>query len=346
MAKFTPEDRQNRHSRNSIWRHFEKHAPFGIDGVVGLHVSTVIRLVLVRVVIAGAFGMCAATDQRVLIPGIGPIGNVELVCTGFSVAEGPVCDAAGTLYFSDIHSGNGRIYRLDNAGQLTLFIDGTDKANGLAFNAGGELLACQMSGRVVAFAPDGRSSRVLADNYCGARFNAPNDLAIDRCGGVWFTDPTFGCGLFAPHPWRRGVYYISPDGNLTRVIDQLPNPNGVVLSPDESTLYVVCTFHKHVLAYPVLAPGKIGSGRVFCRMQRTALPIYVGGDGAAVDAAGNLYVASHRGIQVFDPTGAPLGIIGVPECPTNVAFGGPDRRTLYITAWRSLYRARMLVPGL
>jgi len=293
-----------------------------------------------------------------LIPGIGPVGPVELVYTGFSVAEGPTCDRNGNLFFTNIHTANGILHKLDLHGRLTTVFNGTDRANGLCFNAQGEIVACQMNGRVVAYSPDG-SMRVLADNFQGRRFNAPNDLAIDLHGGIYFTDPVFGAGPVPPQILHKGVYYISPPlalpsapggvrGEVSRVINNLPNPNGITFSPDHGILYVVCSFCQEVNAYPVLGPGKLGPARVFCKLKRSRLPIFVGGDGATVDADGNLYVTSCSGIQVFNAHGQMLGIIDVPDCPTNVAFGGTDGRTLYITTWHSLYRARMLTgrsPG-
>src|SRR5262249_42980954 len=177
-------------------------------------------------------------DEPRPIPGVGPAGKVVKLHTDFKFTEGPAADRDGNLYFSDIP--NERIHKVDRDGKLSVFREKSNRANGLKVNAKGEVVACEMAGRVVAISPDGKSVRVLADKYEGQPFNAPNDLVIDKQGGVYFTDPSFG----APMPLPQGktaVYYIAPDGKVTRLIDDLTQPNGVTLSPDEKTLYVIPT---------------------------------------------------------------------------------------------------------
>jgi gluconolactonase len=273
----------------------------------------------------------------------GPTGTPVKIATGFVYTEGPVVDFQDHLYFTDQRDGGGKIYRLDRAGKLDLLVACSGRANGLAINPQGELVACQMNGRIVAYSLDGKSCRVLADSYHGRRFNAPNDLVIDRGGGIYFTDPVFGAPR--PLPQRKAaVYYLGPDGAVTRLIDDLANPNGIGLSPDEQTLYVVPSMQPEVMAYPILEPGKLGPDRVFARVRRDWVPLYVGGDGMAVDGGGNLYIASHRGIQIFDPCGRLLRIVSLREHPSNVAFN-LDGTTLYITARHSIYAAQMCDPA-
>jgi gluconolactonase len=278
------------------------------------------------------------------IPGIGPAGKIVKLHTGFKFTEGPAVDHAGNVYFSDIP--NQRIHKVDTKGNLSLFREKTNRANGLMVNAKGEIVACEMEGRVVVLSPDGKERRVLAEKYNGKRFNAPNDLVIDRDGGVYFTDPDFGAPSPPPQD-KTAVYYIAPAGQVTRLIDDLNKPNGVILSPDEKTLYVIPTGSADMMAYPVETPGRLGRGRVFCTLQqppgkRKGLP---GGDGLTIDTKGNLYITSALGLQVFDPEGKPLGIIAIPEQPANVTFGGPDMRTLYVTARTSLYTVPMEATG-
>ena len=201
-----------------------------------------------------------------------------------------------------------------------------------------------MAGRVVAISPDGKEVRVLADKFEGKPFNAPNDLVIDKRGGVYFTDPSFGASKPLPQG-TTGVYYIAPDGKVTRLIDDLGLPNGVILSPDETTLYVIPTGPADMMAYPVEAPGKLGKGRVFCSLRGKGSKKGTGGDGCTIDTKGNLYVTSQIGLQVFDPAGKFQGSIAFPEQPANVTFGGPDMRTLYVTARTSLYTVRMEASG-
>jgi gluconolactonase len=186
--------------------------------------------------------------------------------------------------------------------------------------------------------------RALAGTYEGKRFNAPNDLVVDRSGGVYFTDPHFR----APEPLPQAVtavYYIAAGGKVSRLIDDLKAPNGVILSPDEKTLYVIPSMQEEMMAYPVEAPGKLGKGRVFCRTKQAEGRQGTGGDGLTIDTKGNLYIATGLGLQVFNPHGELLGIIALPEAPANVTFGGKDRKTLYVTARTSLYTAPMEAQG-
>ncbi len=277
------------------------------------------------------------------IPGVGPTGKITKLHTNFKFTEGPAADHQGqVVYFTDIP--DNKIYKVDTAGKLSVFREGSNHANGLMVNARGEVAACEMDGRIVAISPDGTKVRVLADKYDGKRFNAPNDLVIAKEGGVYFTDPAFR----APKPLPQGktaVYYVSPLGKVTRLIDDLPNPNGVILSPDEKTLYVIPSGQAEMMAYPVEGPGKIGKGRVFCTLKQPKGKKGGGGDGLTVDTKGNLYITSALGLQVYDPAGKLLGIIAFPEQPANVTFGGPDRRTLYVTARTSLYTAPMAATG-
>ncbi len=283
-----------------------------------------------------------AGEKPDAIPGLGPTGPAVKLHTKFAFTEGPAADRDGNVYFSDIP--NQKIHKVDTKGNLTLFREKTNRANGLMVNAEGEVVACEMAGQVAAYSADGKSRRVLADKHHGKRFNAPNDLVIDKQGGVYFTDPAFG----APRPLpqdKTAVYYLAPGGKTTRLIDDLPNPNGVILSPDEKTLYVIPSGQADMMSYPVEAPGKLGKGKVFCTLRQPKGVKNSGGDGLTVDVKGNLYITSQLGLQVFDSAGKYLGLIKVPEVPANVTFGGTDFKTLYVTARTSLYTIPMEVAG-
>ncbi len=277
------------------------------------------------------------------ISGIGPIsGKVDRFRAGFRFAEGPTADADGNVYFSDIPEQ--KIYKVTPQGKIYLFRDNTNHANGLAVNTRGDIVACEMDGRIVVISRNGKSLTVLANQFDSKRFNAPNDLAVDRSGGIYFTDPD----LRAPKPLPQGmtaIYYITPERRVARLIETLPNPKGLCLSPDEKTLYVVLSGHPKVFAYPITSPGRVGLRQEFCTLEHSATSSTRGGNGATVDSKGNVYVASPRGVQVFDSKGAHLGTINAPEPPSNVTFGGPDFKTLYITTTHSLYTARMEVAG-
>jgi gluconolactonase len=277
------------------------------------------------------------------IRGLGPVGPIKKLYTDFKFTEGAAADKEGNVYFNDIP--NSTTYKVDLEGKRSVFRTETNRANGQKVNSQGEVVACEMgSGRVVAVSPDGKKVRVLASKYNGKRFNAPNDVVLDRQDNAYFTDPTFG----APTPLPQGkaaVYFIPTKGEVTRLLDALPNPNGIILSPDGKTLYVIPSGQPEMMAYPVEAPGKIGKGRVFCKLKQAPNSKFVGGDGCTIDVKGNLYITSALGLQVFDAEGQLLGILEFPETPANVCFGGADGKTLFVTARTSLYTAPMEVQG-
>lgn len=276
------------------------------------------------------------------VPGIGPAGTVQKVHTGFNFTEGPASDGQGNLYFSDIP--NARIHRLDASGKLSVFTDKSRHANGLMFNHAGELVACEMDGQLAAWNVQTKKRRVLINSYQEKRFNAPNDLVIDRRGGIYFTDPYYR----APRPLpqgKLGVYYLSTNNDIARLLDILTTPNGIILSPDEKTLYVFPSDDHIMHAYEVLEPGKLGLGREFCTIKMPIGKKRGGCDGVTVDVKGNLYLTTKLGIQVFSAEGESLGIIELPEHPANVTFGGPENKTLYATARTSLYAVPMLIQG-
>ena len=283
----------------------------------------------------------AAAQERP-IAGVGPTAKVVRLHTGFRFTEGPAADAHGSVFFTDIP--NARIHKVDANGKLSVFAENSRRANGLMFTAQGVLVVCEGEGQVVAYAPDGKKRVVVAATFGDTRFNAPNDLVIDRRGGIYFTDPYFG----PPKPLPQGtlgVYYVAPNGTVSRVLTNLPHPNGVILSPDEKTLYVVPSRSAEVRAYPVVAPGKLGKGRVFATLKQPEGRTGTGGDGLTVDTRGNLYITSRLGIQVYSSAGRLLGVLAFPEQPSNVTFGGKDFKTLYVTARTSLYCLRMEAQG-
>jgi gluconolactonase len=274
---------------------------------------------------------------------IKPLGPVKKISGDFKFTEGPAADAQGNVYFTDIP--NERIHKIDLEGKITVFREKSNKANGLMVNKKGEIVGCEMEGQVVAYSADGKSRRVIVGQYNGVRFNSTNDLVIDKTGGIYFTDPEYN----APKPWPqtiRTIYYVDATGKVSRLIDKdLPNPNGIILSPDEKTLYVIPSSSSKMLVYPVLAPGKIGEGKVFCELAQRKGQNNGGGDGLAIDVKGNLYITTGLGVQIFSPEGKALGIIEVPEGPANCDFGGKDLKTLFITAKTSVYSVEMPIAG-
>ncbi|MBC7822242.1 MAG: DUF3500 domain-containing protein, partial [Planctomycetaceae bacterium] len=275
----------------------------------------------------------AATEA----PDQGNESDVTKLRGGFRFTEGPAADADGNVFFTDPQASV--IYKVDPKGTLTTFLENANGCNGLAFDARRRLIACEgRGGRVIAIDVTTKKIDVIADKFNGQRFISPNDLTIDQDGGVYFSDPAFREGDRPQN--KEAVYYVSPDGKVTRVIDDQPRPNGVRLSPDGKTLYVLLSGRAALLAYAVEAPGKLGHGEPFSEVGRP-------GDGLAVDGRGNLYVTqpSENRIQVLAPDGKPLRSIRVPEAPSNCTLGGPDFKTLFITARTSVYTSEVEVAG-
>ncbi len=279
--------------------------------------------------------LVAAAQENKPIPGIGPAGEIARLHTGFQFTEGPAVDPQGNVYFTDVR-GN-RIHKVDTEGKLSTFLEESQGCNGLMFDGKGRLIACQgLEKRIIAIDVPTKRISVVADKFEGAPFDRPNDLVVDREGGVYFTDP----GV-------RSVYYAAADGKAARLISDLPRPNGVILSPDEKTLIVLPSGTPDVMAYPVMSPGKIGTGRVLVKLEQAATGQPRGGDGLTVDTKGNLYLTqpSLQALQVVAPEGKTLGLIRFPERPSNCTFGGKDMKTLYVTAQTSIYAVRMEATG-
>ena len=259
--------------------------------------------------------------------------KVERVATGFGFLEGPAADADGNLYFSDIV--NERIHRWSPQTGITVFRERTGQANGLRVDLDGTLLVCEMANRqVTAIDQEGRRT-ILADRYEGQRLNSPNDLWVDPKGGIYFSDPRYG-PTDDQEIKGNHVFYLSPDREtLLRVTDDLIQPNGIVGTPDGSRVYIADQGAGRLWAYRPEADGALRDKRLF---------VSQGADGMTMDERGNLYLTG-QDITIFDPTGQQIGSIAIPEPPANLAFGGPDGTTLFITARRSLYRVEMLVTG-
>ncbi|HID75163.1 MAG TPA: SMP-30/gluconolactonase/LRE family protein, partial [Planctomycetaceae bacterium] len=262
-----------------------------------------------------------------------PGATVTRLATGFAFTEGPACDAEGNIFFTDIP--NNRIYRWSVEGKLTTFRENTGGANGLYFDAQGNLLACEGGNRrVTRIAPDGQRV-VLADRYEGKKLNSPNDLWVHPNGGVYFTDPRYGRQEGIEQDGFH-VYYLPPRGGaIVRVIDDLVKPNGVVGTPDGKLLYVADAGGGKTYVYRIQPDGSLTDRKLIAP---------VGSDGMTLDEQGNLYL-TRKVVHIYAPDGRKLGEIAVPEAPSNVCFGGRDRRTLFITARRGLYAIRMQVRG-
>ena len=296
------------------------------------------------------------------------VSSAPTVATSIAFTEGPACDAQGNLYFTDIV--NNRITLLEaGARYYRTFRQPSGRANGLLFDAQGRLLACEGN----EFGPNDGNRRitrtdlstgvveVLTDRFEGKRYNAPNDIAARSNGQLFFTDPNY-YDRSTMEMDHDSVYRINLDGSVTRIITQpqIQRPNGIALSPDEGTLYLVdsCPIaqgHRKIWAFDLSANGIPSNQRLVFDFG-----IGRGGDGMCVDSQGTLYIAAgvanartaHEttevppGVYVMKPDGTLLGRIPVYEdVITNCTWGGPDLRTLYITSGKTVYQVRVDIPG-
>ena len=281
------------------------------------------------------------------IPGVIAAGaRVELVRGGFKGLEGPVASPDGGLYFSDIPAS--RTYKLDAKGNIAVSRENTKGTNGLFLAKDGRLLGAESGGpRIVAVTADGRVT-ALATESGGKPLRAPNDLIADSKGGIYFTDP-------APRPApdvapkeSGNLHYIRPNGEVLLLDAEIRRPNGVTLSIDEKTLYVGDTEGEYVYAFDVQPDGRVGTKRQFAKLlepEKGSLGLRSRADGMALDSMGRVYVTTAAGIQVIDARGRHLGIVRLPAVARNLAFGGPRRQTLYLTALEGLYRVQALSEG-
>ena len=290
---------------------------------------------------------------------VAPGTPLERVAGGFEFTEGPVWARDGALLFSSPNTN--QVYRLVPGGSVTVFrshsgYTGVDigryhqpGSNGLTFDPLGRLTLCQHGNRrVVRVEPHGDVT-VLADRYEGKRLNSPNDLVYRSDGALYFTDPPFGLPEVFDDPKKElgfsGVFMVR-DGVVSLVDGSLAGPNGLAFSPDERSLYVGNwdPDRKVVMRYDVAPSGDATDGVVFFDM--TGEEGADGIDGIKVDTEGNLWVCGPGGVWVITPDGVHLATVRLPEEPHNLAFGGDDGRSLYITALTSVYRLRTAVAGI
>jgi gluconolactonase len=228
--------------------------------------------------------------------------------------------------------------KLTPGGGTAVFRESSNGANGLAFDAQGRLYSCESATRRVTRTGKSGQVEVLAERWEGKRLNAPNDIVVRKDGQVYFTDPAFGKEMDSRELDFFGVYHISPKGQLELVAKPQGRPNGLALSPDGKILYVDNTDERNVRAYDVDRNGKAANERVLITGIEGAP------DGMKVDEKGNLYVAA-QAVYVYSAEGKPLAKFGIPETPSNCAFGDADFKTLYVTARSSVYKVRLFVKG-
>lgn len=302
---------------------------------------TLMTLLIVQLSAAAVVGQAPASPPAPApapgIPGVVAAGTpVEIVASGFQASESVIGAPDGSILFTD--RSTSRIMRLDGSA-VSVHLENANAPNGLAFDRAGRLIAVQRAKiRIGALLPE---PALLADAFEGRPFATPNDLVVDRKGGVYFSE-------FGNATVRTCVYYIRPDGVVTKVAEDIERPNGVQLSRDERTLYVANTNGEFILAYDVGDDGTLTGRRNFGRLEgvrQTATGVQSGADGLAIDGDGRVYVTTIPGVQVFGPAGERLGMIPLPVQAQSLAFAGPDKKTLFIAGRGSVYKIAMLAQG-
>ena len=288
---------------------------------------------------AGAQEQSGPEKQTVTtaIPGVVAAGvKVERIWTGLNAGDGLIAEPNGTLLLPEQGEAN-TISRVDKNGKVTLYLSDTNEAGGVAIDPKGRVIDIERHApsRIRQLAPE---RKVLADSFEGKPFQRLSDIVADKKGGVYVTE--------AP---STSVFYLSADGKVSRVANDIKGANGIMLSPDEKTLYVTNT-DDGIIAYDVQPDNTIRNRRAFAKPEG-------GQDGLAIDSAGRLYIASNLGVQVYSPKGEHLGLIPTPRGTTTLAFAEADKKTLYVigrgndgpqgksATARSLYKIQMLAEG-
>jgi gluconolactonase len=283
-----------------------------------------------------------ACAQAQGIPGVLAAGvQPELVQDGFTGIEGPVGAADGSVYFSDRNPD--RTYHVGLDGKITVYKENTGATNGLAFTREGDMVRAEGNGRKISKVDRGGNVTTLTNGAPGKPLLSPNDLIVDVTGGVYFTDP----GPRPVVPGRSaGIYYLPPGASDAILIDaENPRPNGIALTLDGKTLLVDNTLGPIVYAFDVAPDGSVKNKRTFTELKDIPAGQESGADGMAVDRDGRVYICTAVGVQVFDASGKYLGRFEAAQHSANIAFAGPDKRTLYMTGGKWLYRVRLLSQG-
>jgi gluconolactonase len=284
----------------------------------------------------------ATTLSTPAISGVVKAGTpIEVAGEGFSGTEGPLALPDGSLLFTENRAA--RVTRIALDGSVGVFLTNPAGPNALALDAQGSLVAVLTAQPGVAVIYPPERTTILVDQAQGKPLNRPNDLVIDRQGGVYFTDP--GGRRKPGQPATTAVYYLTRGKELRLIDASVGLPNGIQLSPNEKVLYVADTTGEYVLAYPVTAAGVVGERCNFARLAHSADAKGAGADGLAVDVDGRVYVATSLGVQVFSAAGAALGVIELPKRPQNLAFAGKSKRDLFVVGQGSVYRIHTRTHG-
>ena len=267
----------------------------------------------------------AVETTATAIPGVVAAGTkVKIVKDGLRSSEGPVAMPDGTTLFTE--PGASKVYKIDKNGALSVFIEDTNRANGLALDSKGRLIATTADSIEVLHP----TRQVLAKMP-----SRPNDLVVAKNGGIFFT---------LPSDKPSAVYYLAPGGGQPMKMGEAASAHGIQLSPDEKTLYSADSSGEYLIAFDVQADGKLTNHRNFGKYQ--GLPTKEShADGIAVDSEGRVYVGIATGVQVFSAKGEALGLIPTSQRPQNLAFAGPNKKTLYVATPTALFSVETIAKG-
>ena len=269
---------------------------------------------------------------------IKPGATLQRVSDQFKFTEGPAVDKKGNIFFTD--QPNDKIWKYDTEGKLSVFMDKSGRSNGLYFDAKGNLIACaDENNQLWSISPE-KKVTVLLDGFNGVRFNGPNDVWIDKRGGMYFTDPYYQRDYWErkkPDMEGQNLYYLAKGTQEAVIVDaDFVRPNGIIGSPDGKYLYVADIGADKTYKYQISKDGTLTNRQLF---------VPQGSDGMTIDNKGNLYITG-KGATVYNSLGERIGNIPVPSgWVGNICFGGKDRKTLFITASESVYTLQMQVRG-
>jgi len=267
--------------------------------------------------------------------------KVRRIADGLKFTEGPVWYEAGAcLLFSDIPADT--IYKWTEKGGLEVWRKPSHNTNGNAVDAQGRLVSCEHGSRTVTRTGKDGVVETLCSTYKGRRLNSPNDACVATDGTIWFTDPPYGVKADQKEQDANYVFRLDPGAKEpVAVASDFTRPNGICFSPDGKYLYVANSdgkFH-HIRRFKVKADKTLEGGEVFCTIRPG------GPDGIRCDRDGRIFSSAGDGVQVFSPEGKLIGRIVTPLAAANCAFGGPDFKTLFITARSGVWAVDLAVPG-